>query len=74
MIIVLFRSKVLQQLRRLNDEWRSVQNKRGEVTFLRSAIVLDVLLLLGLTDQETFVQIYGYEEGTILWQRETSAR
>jgi len=70
MLIVRFRSDLLRKVRTIFTEWASVQNERGEVTFLLRYIIVDFLNLVGLNDLGDYQFIFGQEEGGELWQRE----
>jgi len=70
MYIILNKWQVLLGLRELSEEWHTVENRRGEVTFQRRSIVIDILQLLRLTDCASFEAVFGKGEGSRMWKAE----
>lgn len=70
MYIILNKWQVLLGLRELSEEWHTVENRRGEVTFQRRSIIIDILQLLRLTDCASFEAVFGKGEGSRMWKAE----
>jgi hypothetical protein len=70
MYIILNKWQVLLELRELSEEWRTVETRRGEVTFQRRSIIIDILRLLRLTDRAAFEAVFGEGEGSRMWEAE----
>lgn len=68
MYIILNKWQVLLGLRELSEEWRTVENRRGEVTFQRRSIIIDILQLLRLTDRAAYEAVFGEGEGSRIWR------
>lgn len=68
--IIYFKSKLLVRIRRLYQEWQTVANKRGEVTFLLAYLVIDLLNLVGCNSRPDYEAVFGFQEGGSLWQKE----
>jgi hypothetical protein len=70
MYIILNKWQVLLGLRELSEEWRTVETRRGEVTFQRRSIIIDILHLLRLTDRAAYEAVFGEGEGSRMWEAE----
>lgn len=70
--IIYFKSKLLVRVRQLYQEWQTVANKRGEVTFLLAYLVIDLLNLVGCNSRPDYEAVFGAQEGAELWKKETA--